>query len=152
MLSMQLRTVGEVREKMEGRGYTADIIEKTISQLIEQEYLNDERYAEVFLNNLKQYKNLGYFGIKRKFMAKKLPSELIDKVLSEGLSMEDEIKIAKRLLKKEGAEVSTSPEDEEEQENSYNTFNQEQSKEKQKLSAKLKSRGFRGEVIAKLVF
>jgi regulatory protein len=152
LLSLQLRTVGEVNEKMEKRGYASDIIAHTIAQLVDQKYLNDERYAEVYLDNLKQYKNLGYYGIKRKFMAKKLPSEIIEKVLSEGLPLEDELKIAKRLLKKEGVVAKQSADDPESSDNSYSTYNSEQSKDKQKLSAKLKSRGFRGEVIAKLVF
>ena len=67
LLSLQLRTVGEIREKMEKRGYPPAIIESVLEQLHEQKYLDDERYAEVFLDNLKQYKNLGYFGIKRNF-------------------------------------------------------------------------------------
>jgi len=168
LLSLQLRTAGEVREKMQKRGYKSEIIEQTINQLLEQKYLNDERYAEVFLDNLKQYKNLGYFGIKRKFLAKKLPAEIIEKILQEGLSLEEELKIAKRYIKKlssPGVILSPEPayrqagasEDEEslkfdDSENVYNTFDETKSRQKQKLFAKLKSRGFRGEVIAKLVF
>src|ERR1700690_2671159 len=95
LLSLQLRTVGEIREKMEKRGYAPAIIENVLGQLHDQKYLDDERYAEVFLDNLKQYKNLGYFGIKKKFMVKKLPGDLIEKVLTEGLSLADELAIAK---------------------------------------------------------
>ena len=102
LLSLQLRTIGEIKEKMERRGYTSAIIEYVTDQLRDQKYLDDERYAQVFLDNLKQYKNLGYFGIKKKFLMKKLPPELISKILDEGLTVEDELKIAKRLLKKEG--------------------------------------------------
>jgi SOS response regulatory protein OraA/RecX len=151
LLSLQLRTVGEIREKMLGRGYTAEVIENTMDQLHQQHYLDDERYATVFLDNLKQYKNLGYYGIKKKFMAKKLPADIISKVLDEGLSVDDELKIAKRFLKKEGVAIKPSADDGN-SENSYNTFDEEKSKLKQKISAKLKSRGFRGDVIAKLVF
>lgn len=100
LLSLQLRTAGEIREKMQRRGYSSAVIEKTIDQLHDQKYLDDERYAVVFLDNLKQYKNLGYYGIKKKFMLKKLPMSLIEKVLDEGLSKEEELKIAKRFLKK----------------------------------------------------
>jgi regulatory protein len=146
-----LRTVGEVREKMQKRGYSPEVIDKIITQLVEQKYLNDERYAQVFLENLKTYKNLGYYGIKKKFLMKKLPAGLISKVLDEGLSLAEELKIAERFLKKEGMEVKTSDDDDGQTEGPrYNTFDEEKSKEKQKLFAKLKSRGFRGEVIAKL--
>ncbi len=161
LLSLQLRTVGEIREKMTGRGYTSEIIENVLNQLRDNKYLDDERYAQVFLDNLKQYKILGYYGIKKKFMMKKLPEDIISKVLDEGLSLADELKIAKRYLKKlsvPGVILSPNAVEDEESlnadggENSYNTFNEEKSKQKQKLSAKLKSRGFRGDVIAKLIF
>jgi SOS response regulatory protein OraA/RecX len=150
LLSLQLRTVGEIREKMIGRGYTSAIIENVLNQFHDNKYLDDERYAQVFLENLKVYKNLGYYGIKKKFMMKKLPPDIISKVLDDGLSLADELKIAKRFLKKEGI-VAKASGDEESSENSYNTFDEEKSKQKQKLSAKLKSRGFRGDVIAKLL-
>ena len=148
LLSLQLRTEGEIREKMLARGYTPEIIDKVINQLLTQKYLDDERYAVVFLENLKQYKNLGYYGIKKKFMMKKLSNELIDRVLEEGFTIEEEIKVAKRLLAKEG--IIAQPKDEEE--SRYQTYNAEASKAKQKTSQRLKSRGFRGEVIGKLVF
>lgn len=150
LLSLQLRTVGEIREKMQKRGYTSAIIENVLEQLHDQKYLDDERYAEVFLDNLKQYKNLGYYGIKKKFMLKKLPAELIGKVLEEGLSKEEELQIARRMLKKEGVVVKAS--DDASADFTYNTFDEEKSKQKQKLAQKLKARGFRGDVIAKLVF
>jgi regulatory protein len=150
LLSLQLRTAGEIIEKMTRRGYTSEITENVIEQLHQQHYLDDARYAEVFLDNLKQYKNLGYHGIKKKFLMKKLSQELINKVLDEGLSMDDELKIAKRFLKKGGVTVRSAA-DEGSSENSYNTFDEEKSKRKQKISAKLKSRGFRSEVIAKVI-
>lgn len=152
LLSLQLRTVGEVREKMEKRGYSPDIIEQTVDKLRAQKYLDDERYAEVFLDNLKQYKNLGYYGIKKKFLLKKLPNDLTEKVLEAGLSLEEELKIAKRFLKKEGVVVKPSPADDGSSDNIYNTFNEEQSKQKQKTFQRLEAKGFRSGVIAKLTF
>ena len=149
LLSLKLRTIGEVLKKMQDRGYTSAIIEKTIEQLKDQRYLNDERYAEIFLENLKAYKNLGYYGIKKKFMEKKLPPQLIEAVLAEGFSIADEILVAKRLLKKEGFEVKVKADDGEMQ---YATYDEESSKQKQKIANRLKSRGFRGDVVAKLVF
>ena len=149
LLSLKLRTIGEVLKKMQERGYSEKIIEQTIEQLKNQRYLDDDRYAEIFLENLKAYKNLGYYGIKKKFMEKKLPAQLIESVLRDGYSVADETLVAKRFLKKEGFEVKVKSDDGEIQ---YNTFNEESSKEKQKIANRLKSRGFRGEVVAKLVF
>ncbi len=153
LLSLQLRTVGEVRSKMEGRGYSPAVIENVTEQLRKQRYLDDERYAEVFLENLKQYKNLGYYGIKKKFMLKKLPANIIERTLADGLSVEEELKIAKRLLKKEGVAAASSDSDNNQvADNSYAIFSEDQSKQKQKITQKLRVRGFRGEVIARLVY
>jgi regulatory protein len=149
LLSLQLRTTGEVEKKMEGRGYGHEIIADVVRQLKGQKYLDDQSYAEVYLENLKKYKNFGYYGIKKKFMEKRLPTEIIEKILANRLPVEEEIKIAKRLLKKEGFAVKTKSANEETQ---YRTFDEESAKQKQKLAQKLKARGFRGEVIAKLVF
>ena len=149
LLSLQLRTEGEVREKMGRRGYTSDTINIIVKRLVDQKYLNDQKYAEVYLENLKQYKNFGFYGIKKKFMEKKLPPNIIESILKEGLTVVDEIKIAKRFLKKEGVVVKPKSQDDE---NQYNIFNEELSKEKEKLITRLKARGFRGEVVARLVF
>jgi regulatory protein len=151
LLSLKLRTIGEVLKKMQDRGYTEAVIADVIERLKNQKYLDDERYAEIFLENLKQYKNLGFYGIKKKFMEKKLPQQLIDRVLGEGFTPADELKIAKRFLKKEGFEVKKEQSDDEGV--TYRTYgDEEQNKEKMKKSQRLKSRGFRGDIIAKLVF
>jgi regulatory protein len=149
LLSLKLRTVGEILRKMVDRGYGQLIIDEVIDRLKDQKYLDDAKYAEVFLENLKAYKNFGYYGIKKKFMEKKIPANLIDSTLQAGLTAKDEIKIAQRLLKKEGIEVKQKKDEEE---NQYSTFNEEATKEKQKLANRLKSRGFRGEVISRLLF
>lgn len=150
LLSLKLRTMGEIISKMQKRGYAEKVISDVIEKLKDQRYLNDEQYAEIFLENLKTYRSFGYYGIKKKFLEKKLPQKLIEKILQEGLSVKDEEKIARRLLQKEGFEVKKPVEDEEVQ---YRTFaDQEQNKEKSRLVNRLKSRGFRGEVIAKLLF
>jgi regulatory protein len=152
LLSLKLRTVGEVIGKMQRRGYTEAIIEKTIEQLKSYKYLNDDQYAEIFLENLKAYRNFGYYGIKKKFMEKKLPTALIETVLEQGLSLKDEQKIAERFLKREGFAVKPKAANDD-QEIQYRTFgDQEQNKQKTKMANRLKSRGFRGEVIAKLLF
>jgi regulatory protein len=123
-----LRTEGEIREKLRIKNYEAGITDKVIEQLKENHYLNDENYAQVYLDNLKKYKTFGYYGIKKKLMEKRLPSNIIESVLSEGLGEEEEAKIANRLLKKLDEA------------------------DKQKLAQKLKAKGFRMGVISKLVF
>lgn len=133
LLGIKLRTEGEIREKLRIKKFEAGIADGVIGQLKENRYINDQNYAEVYLENLKKYKTFGYYGIKKKLMEKRLPANIIDQVLNEGLSEEEETKIAKRFVKnRESGKVSY--------------------EEKQKLAQKLKSRGFRGSIIGKLMF
>ncbi len=143
LLSLHLRTSGELREKLRLKKYNAQTAENVIGQLLESRYLDDGRFAEIYLDNLKKYKNFGYYGIKKKLMEKRLDKGLIERVLEQGLGEAEELKIARRLLQKDvrmdtgrpgGAELGGAD------------------RAKQKLAAKLKSRGFRGPVIAKLLF
>lgn len=133
LLGIKLRTEGELREKLKMKKYESVIINKVIHRLKENRYINDQNYAEVYLENLKKYKTFGFYGIKKKLMEKRLPSQIIERVLNEGLGEEEEIKIAKRFLKNRELGI----------------INYE---DKQKLAQKLKARGFRSGVVMKLVF
>ncbi len=164
LLSLQLRTVGEVREKMMNRGYASAIIDSTLAQLIEQKYLDDERYAQVFLENLKKYKTFGFYGIKKKLMEKRLPSNIIERVLAEGLSEEEEIEIAKKYLIKQSV-IANGRQEAKQSKNKNRRASFAMTVEprchyaaggsreaKEKLAQKLKRCGFRGQIIVKLIF
>lgn len=136
LLNIRLRTEGELRGKMGEKGYGNEVVEEVLSLLKDQHYIDDQRFAEVYVENLKKYKSWGYYGIKKKLMQKKLPMPIIERVLSEGLSEEEEMEIAKRFLKRHVGEVATSP----------------TRAEKAKAARKLAAKGFRGGVVAKLIF
>ncbi len=143
LLSLKLRTAGEIKEKLRVKGYELLIADEIILRLKENRYLDDESYAQVYLDNLKKYKTFGYYGIKKKLMEKLLPSNIIEKVLNESLNEEEELKIAKRFLQKhELGSMSRKAGSA-----SGGTY-----EEKQKLAQKLKARGFRMGVISKLLF
>ncbi len=141
LLNIRLRTEGELREKMRSKKYEDRIMDEVIRRLKELHYIDDQRFAEVYLENLKKYKSWGYFGIKKKFMEKKLPREIIENVLAEGMTEEEELEIAKKFLKKQNSlplrgrdKGGVSRED------------------KSRLARKLAAKGFRGNVVAKLIF
>jgi regulatory protein len=132
LLNIRLRTEGELRGKMREKGYKGEAVEEVMAQLKDAHYVNDRRFAEVYLENLKKYKSWGYFGIKKKFMEKKLPMDIIESVLAEGMTEEEELEIAKRFIKK------------------YEVRSKNQA-EKAKAARKLAAKGFRGSVISQLV-
>ncbi len=139
LLGLRLRTEGEVREKMCERGYNSEVIDNVLAQLLELKYLDDNRFAEVLIENYKLYKSYGYYKVKIKLLEKRLPSGFIEQVLDELYPVEEEISVAERWLKKEYPKYVTNP-----KEFSF--------ADKQKIGKKLQSRGFRMDVISKLVF
>ncbi len=147
LLSLKLRTGGEIVAKMSQRGYTDAVISQTLERLKAQHYINDQQYAEIYLENLKAYRLYGYYGIKKKCMEKKIPETIIESMLQEHFSVSDELVIARKILKKEGYEVKKPEQDSV----TYQSFgDDEQNKDKLKLANKLRSRGFRSEVIARV--
>lgn len=128
LLNLSMRTETEMIEKMQKRGYVPEVINKVIVRLKEDRYLDDERYAEVFLESMKRAKYYGQFMIRNKMFAKKLSKEIIAKTLAEFLSSEDEKEIATRYLEKNFGPL--------------NTLGKLPYEEKQKIMRRLLSRGF----------
>lgn len=141
LLGIKLRTEGEIREKLKAKSYKLEAVDKVINQLKENGYINDENYAEVYLENLKKYKSWGYFGIKKKLMEKKLPREIIENVLAEGVTEEEELEIAKKFLKKQNSLPLRGRD--------KGGVSREQ---KVGLARKLAAKGFRGSVFSRLIF
>ena len=133
LLNLRLRSEGELRYGMIQRGYLEDVIEQVIKHLYELKYIDDARFAEILIDSYKKYKNYGYMMIKKKLMEKRLTSQIIESSLDEYFTNEDELEVAKRFLKKDKLTVDT-------QEN------------KQRVARRLQSRGFRGQIVSKLVF
>jgi regulatory protein len=158
LLNIRLRTEGELMEKLLSKGYNEEAAKNVLQSLKESHFVNDQNFAEIFLDNLKKYKNFGFYGIKKKFMEKRLPPEIIARVLEEGLPVEEEIKIAERFLKKQfpsGVILTLSASEGEEslkQENrSFSDAQDDGRIRKQKIARQLQARGFRSEVIAKFL-
>jgi len=137
LLGLSMRTEFEMRRKLETKGYNTEVIAQTVAKLYEEKLLNDRRYAEVYLNSLKEYRTFGFYGIKKKLIEKHLPKEIIDRLLEQELTPEQELKIGQKLVAKEIGQDKTP------------SLTPEQ---KQKLARKLQARGFRGDAIAKLIF
>ena len=137
MLNLRMRTEAEMREKMLTRGYFPDVVDAVIKRLYEDRYLNDEHYAEVYIESMKRYKHYGAFMMKKRLYEKKVPKEIIESKLEELLTESDEIDIATRYVEKEFGPVTDV------QKFPYD--------EKQKVMRRLLSRGFGIDVVKRLV-
>lgn len=137
LLNLSMRTEGEIRIKMRDRGYIPKVIDEVIVRLLRDKYVNDEYYAEMFLENMKRFKYYGRFTVRRKMSEKKLPKEIIDSAMQEFFTDEDEREIAKRYIEKQFDELKT-----------VRKYDYE---DKQKVMRKVLSRGFGIDVAQSLV-
>lgn len=79
-LSRRERTSQEIREFLESRRYEMEVIQQTITLLVEKRYLDDRRYAEAF-TRLQGSRGKGPNVIRRKLKLKGL--DLSDLEISE---------------------------------------------------------------------
>lgn len=128
-LSVRLHTTGELYRKLKLRGFKLDEIREVLQKLEEQKFLDDRHFAEIFVDNLKRYKNFGYYGIKAKLLARFIPSDIAEQVLRDYFSADDELVVARRLIGK---------------------LKRQGRNEREKLARSLRSKGFRTEVTRKV--
>ncbi len=138
LLSIRLHTTGELYQKLKQRGFKDKDIQSVLRRLEELGFLDDRRFAEIFVDNLKRYKDFGYYGIKAKLLHRKIPSEMAEEALAEFFTLEDEFAVASRYLGKQSARGGSTSGGKKREELAW-----------EKLARSLQSRGFRSEIIRK---
>jgi regulatory protein len=94
----QERCHAEVKEKAYNLGLRKAVVEQLISQLIEEDYLNEERYAKLFVGGYFRQKKWGINKIIYALRQKKLSEYNIKKGLKE-IDQEEYEKTATKLVK-----------------------------------------------------
>ncbi len=138
LLGLSIRTEAEICRKMEVRGYDQTIIDQIIAVLLKEKLIDDAHYAEVYVRNLKEYRTFGYYGIKKKLMEKRIPSDIIEQALNQYVTMDEELVVAQKFITKQAG----------------SDFDKTQltQAQKQKFAQKLQSRGFRSDILSKILF
>lgn len=134
MLGLRLYTEGELLFKMKERGYELSVIDKVLEELKRNNYVNDERFAEMYIDSAKRFKTYGYYMLKKKLLEKRLNSNFAEQMLDKYFSSEDEAEVAQRFINKLKLRENLSYE------------------EKQKIAGKLRQRGFRNDSIHLVLF
>jgi regulatory protein len=89
----------ELTRKLKQRGFKLQDIDKAVSECVRFDYINDERTARVYINQMIR-KGYGVNRIRIGMNKKGLSSKRIQNILSENVSTIDELDSAKRILKK----------------------------------------------------
>lgn len=80
-LSYRQRTCKEMRKYLENKEFNNQTVEITISELLNEGYLDDYKFAETFLLEKSNLKAYGPYRIKYELQNKGIESSIIDKVL-----------------------------------------------------------------------
>ncbi|HEV8601006.1 MAG TPA: RecX family transcriptional regulator [Patescibacteria group bacterium] len=126
-IKLRFHTQAELRRKLKIRHFREEDIEKTIKHLVSLGLINDAQFAEVFLDNLIRYKSWGFYGLLSKLLARGIDRGMAEQLLYENLTLEKEEQIARRLI------------------------GEKSGNNRMKTAQSLKSRGFRAEVISKII-
>ena len=135
LISLRLRSVFEMEEKLKGKKFKEGTISKVIEKLKEQKYLDDEKFAEVWILDRINLRPRGSFMISQELKEKGIASEVIESKLTELLPFKKELEIAEELFVKKMKIIKMS--------------GTKLSEEKiyQKMTNFLRAKGFSGEVV-----
>lgn len=81
LLSLREHGSGELRTKLLQKGYDKVIIAEVIDYLKKKNYLNDERFAELYSEELIQRKQLGPMKVKEKLFQRGIALQIINLIL-----------------------------------------------------------------------
>ena len=130
----QERSQQEVRNKLYDWGLWKDDVEQVISELIEGNFLNEERFAMAYVSGKFNIKKWGKIKIKQGLKLKKVPDKMIVKALNT-IDYDDYLKVILAAAEKKSASLTE----------------KEPYKRKYKLMTYLFSRGFESNLISEVL-
>ena len=101
----QERSQQEVRDKIYEWGLWPDAVERIISRLIEENFLNEERFAKAYATGKFKQKGWGKIKIKQGLKFKKVPDVLIKKALA-AIDGDDYLAMLQKILDKKAITVT----------------------------------------------
>jgi regulatory protein len=125
----------ELKQKLQQRGFTSEVIDTVILECERLNYVDDKRTAQIYISQLKR-KRFGRRHVRMALKKKRLYGTAIENFLSENYTKIEEHKNADKLLQKK-----------------MKTFNREEDlqKRRDKIYRFLYSRGFNKDIIADLI-
>lgn len=101
----QERSQQEVRNKLYDLGLYPDAVERIISKLIEDNFLNEERFARAYAQGKFNLKAWGRIKIKQGLKLKRVPEKLINKAL-QSIDGDDYLLALSKILTKKSTQLT----------------------------------------------
>jgi regulatory protein len=88
-LNRRERTVAEVRTQLERQGVSPELIDPAVQTFAEQGFLDDERFARLFVSDKRELEQWGSDRIRRGLLARGVDRELAERALVPGAGAPD---------------------------------------------------------------
>jgi regulatory protein len=99
-LNRRERTIEEVRRHLESNGVRDALATEAVAALTEQGYLDDVRFARLFVGDKRELEQWGAERIRRGLLARGVERELVDNAVGEVGEEETELERALGLLRR----------------------------------------------------
>ncbi|MDD3190697.1 MAG: regulatory protein RecX [Candidatus Pacebacteria bacterium] len=100
LIGLRRRSETEIRQRLKDKGFDKPLIEETVEELYRFKYLNDEAFAESYINDRINFRPAGKFVIRNELKKRGVSEKIIEEKLEELLSDEKELEMAGNLLQK----------------------------------------------------
>jgi regulatory protein len=114
-VAVRPRSVSETSRRLKYLGYPPGLVEQVITQLVELDYLDDEKFARAWVESRDRARPRGEMALRRELAQKGVDRQLVDQVLAEREASQEgqqlELTAAQRLLerKRRTLEAETNP-------------------------------------------
>jgi regulatory protein len=103
-LARRQHSKNEIRTKLRQKKFSLELIEQTLNELEQNNYINDLSFARIFTDEMIKAKNWGKNKIKSELIKRGVSSKIITEVIEEKFSGDSEIEsgleLARKKLKK----------------------------------------------------
>lgn len=91
LLARRQRSTWEMEQYLKRKGYDHNTVAKLLNKLSNRALLDDEKFAEAWVNNRRQLKSVSVRRLKQELQQKKISAEIISKVLTADETDESEV-------------------------------------------------------------
>lgn len=100
LISLRKRSAFEIKERLRKKKFEENVTEEVLQELKNYKYLNDEEFAEAYINDRINFNPRGRFLIKKELNERGIAENIIERKIEELLSEEKEVESAKKMAEK----------------------------------------------------
>ena len=108
LITLRPRSIAEIQQNLSKKGYDETVIEQIINRLVELDFLNDETFAQYWVEQRDTFKPRSHMALRQELQQKGISRSIID----QALTASDETAAARIAAEKKARQLTRYPEDE----------------------------------------